>query len=53
MDTIPFLTEAHLEQLGIATLGARIRILNAIKEYKGMSVMLERDINSLLLAQSL
>lgn len=34
MDTLPLLTESHLEQLGIPTMGARLRILAAIKELK-------------------
>jgi len=35
MDTLPFLTEQHLETLGVSTLGARLRILTAIKALKG------------------
>lgn len=35
MDTIPYLTEAHLEQLGVTTVGARLRILAAAKALQG------------------
>jgi len=31
MDTLPYLTETHLEQLGVAPLGSRLRIVAAIK----------------------
>lgn len=34
VDTLPYLTESHLESLGVSTLGARLRILAAIKELK-------------------
>lgn len=34
MDTLPLLTEKHLEELGIPTMGARLRIVAAIKELK-------------------
>jgi len=34
MDTIHYLTEQHLEQLGVSTLGARLRLLAAIKDLK-------------------
>lgn len=31
VDTLPFLTEQHLDQLGITTVGARLRLMHAIK----------------------
>eukprot|EP01114_Cavostelium_apophysatum_P020580 TRINITY_DN6940_c0_g1_i1.p1 TRINITY_DN6940_c0_g1~~TRINITY_DN6940_c0_g1_i1.p1 ORF type:complete len:531 (-),score=115.10 TRINITY_DN6940_c0_g1_i1:20-1612(-) len=34
VDTLPYLNESHLETLGVSTLGARLRILAAIKEAK-------------------
>jgi len=34
MEIVPFLTEVHLEQLGVNTIGARLRILQAIKALK-------------------
>jgi len=35
VETLSFLTEHHLEQLGVATLGARLKILLAIKSMQG------------------
>jgi len=35
VETLSFLTEHHLEQLGVATLGARLKILLAIKSLQG------------------
>eukprot|EP01118_Nematostelium_gracile_P014914 TRINITY_DN5893_c0_g1_i1.p1 TRINITY_DN5893_c0_g1~~TRINITY_DN5893_c0_g1_i1.p1 ORF type:complete len:479 (-),score=121.39 TRINITY_DN5893_c0_g1_i1:67-1503(-) len=34
MDTLPYLTENHLERLGVPTLGARLRVLAAIQNLK-------------------
>jgi hypothetical protein len=31
VDVLPFLTEHHLEALGVSPLGARLKLLNAIK----------------------
>jgi len=31
IDVLPFLTEMHLQALGVAPLGARLKLLNAIK----------------------
>lgn len=32
MDTLPYLTESHLEQLGVTTIGARLRLMSAIHQ---------------------
>ena len=40
MEIVPFLTEGHLEQLGVNTIGARLRILQGIKALKGNTILL-------------
>jgi len=52
MDTLPYLTESHLEQLGVPTLGARLRILSAIKGPK-VKEQEEKKIELIELAQTL
>ena len=48
MDTVIYLNENHLEQLGVTTIGARLRILAAINSIKGTLIINNnwRDLNN-------
>jgi hypothetical protein len=35
IDVLPYLTETHLEKMGVPTIGARLKILSSIAKQKG------------------